>query len=94
MAAADYQQARAARRKVKRAASLLRDAGRDLARTLDADIVAAAEATTEQEAAQAAQLVRVAFAEAPGPVEVLVLSHPPTPPHNTTAPHVGAKETP
>lgn len=90
MGAGSYQQARAARRKVKRAAGLLREASRDLARTLDADLVASAEATTEAEAAAAADMVRVAFGETPGTVEVLVLSH--VHHNNTATAPQGAKE--
>lgn len=88
---ADDRRALAARKKIRRAATLVREASRELAQAFDCDVIASARVRDERDVARAAQMLHLAFDRAPGPVDVTVTAPVGAPNNNPRAP-AGAKE--
>lgn len=68
----DDQRALAARKKVKRAASLAREASRELAQAFDCDVVAAAHVRRAADIPRTAAMIELAFSRSAGPIDVTV----------------------
>ena len=88
----DDRRALATRKKVKRAASLVREASRELAQAFDCDVVAAAHVRDERDLERAAQMLQVAFARQPGPIDIIVTAPIGAPSNHTPKAPQGAKE--
>jgi len=68
----DDQRALAARKKIRRAQQLTREAGRELAQAFDCDVIAATRVKTPQDAARCVAMIGLALGQAQGPVDVTV----------------------
>lgn len=69
---ADENRALAARKKIRRAASLAKEASRELAQAFDCDVYASAHVRTPQDVARCVAMIQLALDRAPGPVDVTV----------------------
>lgn len=72
MTVPDDQRALAARKKIRRAQQLTREAGRELAQAFDCDVIAATRVKTGQDAARCVAMIQLALDQAQGPVDVTV----------------------
>lgn len=68
----DDRRALAARKKIRRAQQLTREAGRELAQAFDCDVIAATRVTDPAGVARAAAMIGLALDRAVGPVDVTV----------------------
>lgn len=72
MTGPDDQRALAARKKIRRAQQLTREAGRELAQAFDCDVIASTRVKTPQDAARCVAMIDLALGQAQGPVDVTV----------------------
>lgn len=90
----DERRALAARKKVRRAAGLAKEASRELAQAFDCDVIAATRVTDPAGVARAAAMIGLALDRAVGPVDVTVTApigavrdQPPKPPRGAQEEH-------
>ena len=69
---ADEKRALAARKKVKRAATLAKEASRELAQAFDCDVYASAHVRNGADVSRCVAMIQLALDRAPGPVDVTV----------------------
>ena len=69
---ADDRRALAARKKVKRAVGLAKEASRELAQAFDCDVYASAHVRTAADVSRCVAMIQLALDQAPGPVDVTV----------------------
>lgn len=88
----DERRALAARKKVRRAAGLAKEASRELAQAFDCDVYASAHVRTAQDVARCVAMIQLALDRAPGPVDVTVTAPVGAPKTNPATPPVGGQE--
>jgi len=89
----DEKRVLAARKKIRRAASLAKEASRELAQAFDCDVYASAHVRTPQDVARCVAMIQLALDRAPGPVDVTVTAPIGAAPNtNPATPPVGGQE--
>lgn len=71
----DQGRALAARKKIRRAATLTREASRELAQAFDCDVLAAAHIRDHRDIDRAVQMIRLSLDRSPGPIDVTITGH-------------------
>ena len=89
----DEKRALAARKKIRRAASLAKEASRELAQAFDCDVYASAHVRTPQDVARCVAMIQLALDRAPGPVDVTVTAPITDPSNQPPHPTRGQEET-
>ncbi len=87
----DERRALAARKKVRRAAGLAKEASRELAQAFDCDVYASAHVRDAADVSRCVAMIQLALDRAPGPVDVTVTA-PVGAPNPPATPPVGGQE--